>query len=79
MPTWTVEAISGVRFEIRPKEGGHNIPHVHVYYAGQNVSIAFDGGILAGGINPKKQKKAVTWIEENRQEVEKRWKEVHPN
>lgn len=77
MPTWTVKGISGVRFEVRPRENGHNIPHIHAHYDGRNVSIALNGSVLAGEISPKKQKAAIEWVKTNKEIVEARWKEVH--
>lgn len=38
----TVERTHGIRFEIRPKEKGHNEPHCHASYQGQEVSIAVE-------------------------------------
>lgn len=77
MPIWTVKGIGGVRFEVRLRENGHNIPHIHAHYAGRNVSIALDGSILAGEIAPKKQKAVIEWVKANKEEVETKWKEVH--
>lgn len=77
MPTWTVKGIDGVRFEVRTRENGHNVPHIHAHYAGCNVSIALNGSVLAGKITPKKQKAAIEWVKANREEVEARWKDVH--
>ncbi len=47
----TVERTHGIRFEIRPKEQGHNVPHCHTSYGGQNISISLvDCSVLAGNI-----------------------------
>lgn len=78
MPTWFVKGIHGIKFEVRPRENGHNTPHIHAHYGGKNVSIAFDGTVLSGGIASKKQKEAINWVISNHEEVERRWKEVHP-
>lgn len=52
----TVERTHGIRFEIRPKEDGHNVPHCHAHYQGQNVSISLiDCSVLAGNIPKDKQ------------------------
>ena len=77
MPTWTVIGIDGVKFEIRTREKGHNVPHVHAHYAGKNVSIAFNGEILAGGIKKMKQNEAVEWVINNSDMLHKRWEELH--
>ena len=36
----TVERTHGIRFEVRPKEKGHNVPHCHDSYQGQEISIS---------------------------------------
>lgn len=77
MPTWSVEGIHGVMFEIRTKERGHNMPHVHAHYSGEDVSIALNGEVLAGGIKDKKQKEAIKWVLENARMLQERWEELH--
>lgn len=41
----------GIRIEIRLREDGHKEPHVHVVYAGENMSVSIDTAeTLAGDI-----------------------------
>ena len=77
MPTWSIKGIGGVKFEIRTKEKGHNVPHIHAHYEGKNVSISFDGAVLAGGIKRRKQIEAINWVLNNKELLEKKWKEMH--
>lgn len=52
----------------------HNLPHIHVRYAGQKASIAIDDGlVLAGGIPPKQLKMVQAWIEIHKDELYADW------
>ena len=62
----------GIVIEIRNKEDGHNQPHVHVKYQGDNISISLiDFKILAGNIPKKNQKIAVDWVKDNADDLRK--------
>ena len=49
--------INGARIEMRSKERGHNIPHVHAVKNGQSMSIAFNGRVLAGKLKVRRMRK----------------------
>jgi hypothetical protein len=52
----------------------HNLPHIHVRYAGQKASIAIeDGRILAGSIPSKQLKMVQAWIEIHKDELFADW------
>ena len=52
----------------------HNLPHIHVRYAGQKASISVeDGRVLAGGIPPKQLKMVQAWIEIHKDELFADW------
>jgi len=52
----------------------HNLPHIHVRYAGQKASIAIeDGRVLAGSIPPKQLKMVQAWIEIHKDELFADW------
>ena len=34
----------GIVIEIRNKEDGHNVPHIHAHYQGENISISLIDG-----------------------------------
>lgn len=52
----------------------HNLPHIHVRYAGTKASIAIDDGrILAGNIPPKQLKLVQAWIEIHKDELFADW------
>lgn len=76
MPTCTI--LNGIRIEIRSREKGHNIPHVHALKGDTDVSISLDGCILAGNFKSKKDKETVLqWIATNKQYLMDKWKELH--
>ena len=61
-------------FEIRTRESNHNIPHVHAKYAEFEISISInDGKVLGGNLPNKLQKKAVNWINNNKDYLLKEW------
>ena len=68
----------GIVIEIRNKEDGHYIPHIHAHYQGENISISLlDGKVLAGNIPKKNQKIAITWVLENLDMLRETWKNKH--
>lgn len=74
----TVERTHGIRFEIRPKENGHNVPHCHAHYQGQNVSISLiDCEVLDGNIDKQKQAFAVKWVKANLDTLQSYWDKYH--
>lgn len=74
----TVERTHGIRFEIRPKEMGHNVPHCHACFGNQNISISLvDFKVLAGNIPNQKQAFAVEWVKKNIDELKPYWNKYH--
>lgn len=74
----TVERTHGIRFEIRPKEAGHNVPHRHASVGSQNISISLiDFKVLAGNIPHQKQKFAVDWVRCNIDILRLHWDKYH--
>jgi len=52
----------------------HNLPHIHVRYAGAKASVAIeDGRVLAGDFPPKQLKLVQAWIEIHRDELYADW------
>lgn len=52
----------------------HNLPHIHVRYAGAKASVAIeDGCVLAGDFPPKQLKLVQAWIEIHRDELYADW------
>jgi hypothetical protein len=73
-----VERTHGIRFEIRPKENGHNVPHCHASYQGQEVSISLlDGEVIAGNIPKQKQRFATDWVKRNLPVLQSCWDKHH--
>ena len=74
----TVERTHGIRFEIRPKEKGHNEPHCHASYQGQEVSISLvTCKVLEGNIPKPKQRFAVDWVRRNLPILQAHWNKYH--
>ena len=74
----TVERTHGIRFEIRPKENGHNVPHCHASYQGQEISISLiTCEVLEGNIPKPKQRFAVDWVRSNLPILQARWDKYH--
>ena len=52
----------------------HNLPHIHVRYAGQTASLSIDdGSVLAGSLPSKQLKMVQAWIEIHRDELFADW------
>lgn len=68
----------GIVIEIRTKEQGHVIPHIHAKYHSNNISVSLiNGEILAGNIPHKQSKMAVEWIKNNKDYLLSIWEETH--
>ena len=57
----------------------HNKPHVHAVYAGEKVSIAYDGEILAGQLPRKQQKYIEAWVALREDEIIASWRALNEN
>lgn len=65
-------------FEVRPKENGHNEPHIHAEYQGKNISISLNTfEVLAGNLPPKLQKTAIEWTKQHFEQCKSKWYEYH--
>ena len=52
----------------------HNLPHIHVRYAGEKASVAIeDGRVLAGSLQTKQMKMVQAWIEIHKDELFADW------
>lgn len=52
----------------------HNLPHVHAQYGEYEMSISFDGDVIAGNL-PKKQLKMVeAWVAIHDDELKAAWR-----
>ena len=54
----------------------HSKPHIHVFYSGKRVSIAFDGKVLAGSLPPKALRMLRVWIDMREQELNEAWEKA---
>ena len=52
----------------------HNLPHIHVRYAGQKASISIEDGLVLAGSIPSRQLKLVqAWVEIHKDELYADW------
>ena len=76
LPTCIV--INGISIEMRVRENGHNIPHVHAKKNGQEISISLDGRIIVGKFKNRKDEDIATeYVKQNQKSLEAKWKEMH--
>lgn len=69
--------LKGMKFYIHSKESGkHNIPHIHVKYQDNEVSISLNGEVLAGKIDTKKQNIAIETIVKDKESLLLKWNEI---
>ena len=65
-------------FEIRPKENGHNVAHIHAKYENENISISLvDFSVIAGNLPRKQTKSAIQWTKDNIDFLRTKWNEYH--
>ena len=63
----------------KEKDGPHHKPHVHATYAGEKMSIAADGEILAGKLPRKQQKYVEAWVALREDELNASWIALNEN
>ena len=54
--------------------GKHHLPHVHAEYQDDEISIDFDGNVLAGTFHKKQLKVLQAWVEIHKDELQANWK-----
>lgn len=71
----TISMFYGILISIMFEDGErHNLPHIHVRYAGQKASINIENGdVLAGDIPSKQLKMVQAWIEIHKDELFADW------
>lgn len=73
-----VGIVGNIIMELRMKEEGHNIPHIHAKYENNNISISLvDFSVLAGNIPKKNQKIAIQWTRDNQLLLRNKWNGTH--
>lgn len=77
MPTYYNR--NGIRIEMRLRENGHNEPHVHAIYSGEDMSVSIRSIKRLSGniINNKARKEALRWIQENQDFLREEWRKYH--
>ncbi len=72
-----IDTVKGIRFEIRPRENNHPLPHIHAEYDGYNISIAIDTAkILAGNLPHKQEKVATEWVKKHKDQLLGKWNDI---
>ena len=70
----TVGRCDKISFTIHSNEGNHSIPHVHASCQGYEISIAIKTAeVLCGNLPPKQTRKAVKWVEDNKERLLHEW------
>jgi len=71
----TISMFYGILVTIMYADNGrHNLPHIHVRYAGAKASVSIEDGSLLAGDFPAKQLKLVqAWIEIHKDELFANW------
>lgn len=71
--------INGVEFHIHPAEDGHNEPHVHTKYSGEEMVVSLiTFKVLAGNISNRSKRRVAleeTW--KHRGELSAIWRGYH--
>jgi hypothetical protein len=52
----------------------HNKPHIHIYYAEDEVVVSLDGEVLEGNIPRSKMKLVEAWMEIHHDDLVANWK-----
>ena len=63
----------------KEKNSPHQIPHVHAAFAGDKMSIAANGEILAGKLPRKQQKYVEAWVALREDEINASWIALNEN
>ena len=63
----------------KEKNSPHHKPHVHAAFAGERMSIATDGEILAGRLPRKQQKYVEAWVALREDELNASWIALNEN
>jgi hypothetical protein len=52
----------------------HSPPHLHAYYAGQEVMVELaNGAVRRGGLPPTQQSRLLQWMGRHREELDGAW------
>ena len=52
----------------------HKMPHIHAQYGEHEMSVSFDGDIIAGSLPTKQRKLVEAWIALHEDELRAAWK-----
>ncbi len=66
-------------YMFKEKYSPHHKPHIHAVFAGDKMSIASDGEILAGNLPRKQQKYVEAWVALREDEINAAWVALNEN
>ena len=75
-----ISSFFGILVYIFKEKGSpHNKPHIHAVYAGDKVSIASNGEVLAGQLPRKQQKYVEAWVALREDEINAAYQALNEN
>ncbi len=63
----------------RELNGQHHMPHVHAQYGEFELSVTFEGDIIAGEFPHKQRKLVEAWVALHEMDLRSAWKEYNDN
>ena len=57
----------------KEKNSPHNMPHIHAVFAGDKISMAFNGEVLSGSLPRKQMKLLDAWVALHEDELNASW------
>jgi hypothetical protein len=74
-----ISAFYGVVIYMYWNERDHPVPHFHAYHAGRRASVALDGTVLAGSLEPRALQFVREWARLRDGEIQMNWDRARKN
>lgn len=68
-----ISTFYGVGIYMYWNERDHPVPHFHAYHAGRRASVALDGTVLAGSLEPRAMQFVREWARLRSKEIQTNW------
>ena len=68
-----ISAFYGVVIYMYWNERDHPVAHFHAYHAGRRASVALDGTVLAGSLEPRALQFVREWAQLRDEEIQANW------
>lgn len=72
----TISRFDGITITMYWDEGHHHAPHFHAYYGEHEVSLDFNGRILAGTMPKRQLRRVRAWAKRHPDELNTNWELV---